>query len=186
MRDEEIWLGRAFCTLIRGGEMHSPIAIGGVRTFTCRAAWPSLTPRLCILTKECLENDLIVMGFEYLMCKAYMDRELSDYETVLVETLAVLPGAVSRCSHVQVRRMTTRVKSSEILSRKNDKSLGMDQPIARRDFLQGAAIGTGRRLRGWRRRRRRRQSEPQNAAELLSADAARHARVASGVVRGGA
>ena len=34
------------------------------------------------------------------------------------------------------------------MSRRSDKDLGMDRPIARRDFLQGAAIGVGGMLLG--------------------------------------
>ena len=89
MRDEEIWLGRAFCTLIRGSEKHSLDSIGGLLTFACRAG--GIVDATVLIQKECLENDLIVMGFEYLMCKAYMDRELSDYENLLVERLLSYP-----------------------------------------------------------------------------------------------
>jgi hypothetical protein len=44
-----------------------------------------------------------------------------------------------------------------------DKSLGMDQPIARRDFLQGAAVGTAAALAGLTPAKAAQESEPQNA-----------------------
>ena len=89
MRDEEIWLGRAFCTLIRGSEKHSPDAIGGLLTFACHAG--DIVEATTLIKKECLENDSVVMGFEYLMCKAYMDREPSEYEITLIERLSLYP-----------------------------------------------------------------------------------------------
>ncbi len=46
-----------------------------------------------------------------------------------------------------------------------DKSLGMDQPIARRNFLQGAAIGTAAAVAGLTSAEAAQQDEPQNAPE---------------------
>jgi len=89
MQDDEIWLGRAFCIPVRGSEKFSPDEIGAVLNFTCQAA--NIVDATSLIRKECLENDLVVMGFEYLMCKAYMDREPSDYEAVLIERLSSYP-----------------------------------------------------------------------------------------------
>src|ERR1700749_3390758 len=45
-----------------------------------------------------------------------------------------------------------------------EKTLGMDQPIARRDFLQGAAVGTAAAVAGLAQADTAQESEPQNAA----------------------
>src|SRR6476661_3942089 len=49
------------------------------------------------------------------------------------------------------------------MTSKDDKSLGMDQPIARRDFLQGAAVGTAAAVAGVGSADAAQQVEPQNA-----------------------
>jgi hypothetical protein len=89
MQDDEIWLGRAFCTLVRGSEKYPSDAIGAVMNFACQAA--DIVEATSLIRKECLENDLVVMGFEYLMCRAYLDREPSDYEIALIERLSSYP-----------------------------------------------------------------------------------------------
>ena len=51
------------------------------------------------------------------------------------------------------------------MTSKRNKSLGMDQPIARRDFLQGAAIGTVAAVAGLAPAGAAQQSEPQDAPD---------------------
>ena len=51
------------------------------------------------------------------------------------------------------------------MSEKHDKSLGMDQSIVRRDFLQGAAVGMAAAVAGVTTADAAQQSEPQNASD---------------------
>ena len=84
--DTEIWLGRAFCTVARS---NAEPAKSALLNFACNA--PDVVSAAQLVQRECQENAMQVQGFEYLMCRPYMDREPSEYEMELISKLIEYP-----------------------------------------------------------------------------------------------
>jgi hypothetical protein len=87
--DTEIWIGRAFCTVAAEKPKPSSKTNGALLNFACTAEDVATAVRLIV--SECQDNEMVVQGFEYLMCKAYMDREPSEYEIELIGKLKDYP-----------------------------------------------------------------------------------------------
>ena len=89
MRFEEQWLGRAFCIVAPASARYVDGTTGAWLNFACHAS--NVVEAATLIQRECAENDLIVMGLEYLMCRAFMDREPSKYEMTLIRKLPKYP-----------------------------------------------------------------------------------------------
>jgi hypothetical protein len=87
--NNETWVGRAICSIVSGSTRYDREFSGAYLNFACAAENVSACVDLAV--KECEENDLLIIGFEFLECVAFMDRELSEYERGLVEALPGYP-----------------------------------------------------------------------------------------------
>ncbi len=83
------WFGKAFCTV---GE-DCPEYLAGHRSalFVFAASAPTLLECVALVDKVSNDNQLHIVGFEYLFQKEYMDRELSIYEQQLESALDSYP-----------------------------------------------------------------------------------------------
>ncbi len=83
------WLGTANCTLFSEHEQYQLGYRGAVLIFVVLA--DSLMDAVQLIENECLENKLMIVGFERLSNRAYLDGEPSDYEAKLISRLAQYP-----------------------------------------------------------------------------------------------
>ena len=83
------WLGRADCVLPDDHPKRQEGYRGALMTFACLAS--DIGSCVKLLQNECLENNLVVVGFEYLFNRDYMDRDSSEYEEELILKLVYYP-----------------------------------------------------------------------------------------------
>lgn len=83
------WLGCAVCVGALGPDRHETGSRGAFLNFVCHAG--DIVEAVALIHKECLENDLVIAGFEWLTCQAYLEREPSEYELRLIAKLPSHP-----------------------------------------------------------------------------------------------
>jgi hypothetical protein len=88
LSEDQIWLGCAVCSVVRNSARYGN-NIGAILNFACYAK--DIIEATALVHAECLENDLVVRGFDYLVCRAYMDDEPSQYEAELIQKLSSYP-----------------------------------------------------------------------------------------------
>ena len=89
MDKKTIWFGQAFCTVEKNRSEYASGHRSALFVFCCCA--PSLIDCVAMIAEESAENNLCLRGFEYIMQKDYMDRELSPYELQLENQVHIYP-----------------------------------------------------------------------------------------------
>jgi len=83
------YVGRAFCSVMPSNPEFKKGMRGALITVVCRSE--SLKHAVEDISAELSESLLSVEGFEYIFNEAFIDRELSGYEELLIERLASYP-----------------------------------------------------------------------------------------------
>jgi hypothetical protein len=84
-----IWLGKAFCTVASESDQFRSGYRGAIVVFACQTT--NVVECCRLISSELAESGLILIGFEYLMDRTHIDREISTYEKQLIDRLESYP-----------------------------------------------------------------------------------------------
>jgi hypothetical protein len=84
-----VWLGKGFCTLTPENDQYEAGHRGAYVVFACQAR--DIVECCQQVRNELVEHRLVLVGFEYLIDQAHIDRELSTYERELIDRLGAYP-----------------------------------------------------------------------------------------------
>lgn len=86
---EIIWLGRAVCVLDGSNEQYLNGYNGAIFNFACKAN--NIIHCTELIFKEAQENNLVIIGFEFLSAVENMERIPSEYEQELILSTELYP-----------------------------------------------------------------------------------------------
>ena len=86
---KRVWTGNGFCSVASDRPEYRNGARGAYVVVACTTE--SIRSAAKLIEAELTESGLILRGFEYLMDIVYLDRQLSDYEEILVSRLDSYP-----------------------------------------------------------------------------------------------
>jgi len=85
----EIFIGRAFCSVEEANPEYSEGMRGAYVNIVCSAK--SLRKAIKLMSKELLEIDLKITGFDFIFDERFLDRAPSEYERTLLDKLGSYP-----------------------------------------------------------------------------------------------